>query len=86
MKVAETIGRAVGRKITHIKLSAQELSKQMTSGGMPKDYADMLAAMDDAISKGTEEKLCNTVLEVTGKQPKRFADFVEDAKAVWEKE
>ncbi|PQE31063.1 agroclavine dehydrogenase protein [Rutstroemia sp. NJR-2017a WRK4] len=84
--VAEIIGRAVGRKITHVKVSAQELSRQMTSVGIPKDYADMLAGMDDGINKGAEERLNNTVLEVTGKQPKRFTDFVEDAKAVWKKE
>ncbi|KAM3077553.1 hypothetical protein ACMFMG_006890 [Clarireedia jacksonii] len=84
--VAETISRAVGRKITHNKASAEELSRMMMRGGMPKDYANMLAAMDDAISKGAEEKLSNTIQEVTGKQAKRFADFVEAAKTAWEKE
>ncbi len=46
------------------------------SFGIPDDYARLLAQLDTAIKDGAEERLNSVILEVTGRAPRRFEDFV----------
>jgi len=50
---------------------------------MPAEYADMLSSMDTMIAKGSEERLNDVVLELTGKPPRKFQDFAEANKSCW---
>ena len=43
----------------------------------------MLAALDTAVANGIEERLNEKVLQITGRSPKAFKEFVEANKAVW---
>jgi festuclavine dehydrogenase len=77
IQVAEFLTNKLGRKITHVKLREEELAEAMTSFGIPEDYAKVLAQLDTAIKNGDEERLNSVILDVTGREPKRFQDFVE---------
>jgi festuclavine dehydrogenase len=55
----------------------------MQSSGMPAEYANMLSSMDTRIAKGSEERLNDVVLELTGKPPRKFQDFAEANKSCW---
>jgi len=67
----------LGREITHIKISEDDLAKGMTSFGIPADYAKLLAELDTTIKNGNEERLNSVILDVTGHQPRKLEDFVE---------
>ena len=73
----------LGRKITHTVLSEAELAEWLTSRGVPDYVSKMLAQMDIGIKGGMEERLNNTVREVTGKDPMTFREFAEKSKAAW---
>jgi festuclavine dehydrogenase len=71
-----------------VKISEDELAEGMASYGIPDDYARLLAQLDTAIKNGAEERLNSVVLDVTGRVPRKFEDFVESCveKGVWVKE
>ncbi|RYP43052.1 hypothetical protein DL768_010110 [Monosporascus sp. mg162] len=81
--VAGALTEALGRKIAHGDISEAELVRRHQDFGMPAQYAAILAAMDTAIKNGSEDRLSDVVLQVTGRPPRRFRDFVEENKAVW---
>lgn len=55
----------------------------MQAGGIPAGYANMLSSMDTMIANGKEDRLNDVVVELTGKQPRRFRDFAEANKGCW---
>ena len=59
----------------------------MTSFGIPDDYARLLAQLDTAIKNGAEERLNSVILDVTGREPRTFREFVEECveSGVWVK-
>ena len=59
----------------------------MERWGIPSEYAKTLAAMDTAISEGSEERTNDVVLRVTGRAPKSFKDFVKEGvdRDIWVK-
>lgn len=85
--VAEILTKKLGREITHVKLTEDELADAMTNFGIPGDYASLLAQLDTAIKNGEEERLNSVILDVTGREPIRFQEFVERCveKGVWMK-
>lgn len=50
---------------------------------MPEEYARVLAGMDTAIKNGSEDRINEVIRRVTGREPRRFADFVEANKEGW---
>jgi len=86
-EVAEILTRKLGRKITHVKITEDELAAEMTSF-LPAEYARLLAQLDTAIKNGAEVRLNSVVLDVTGREPRRFRDFMERCveSCVWVKE
>ncbi|KAK2807527.1 hypothetical protein FQN50_005395 [Emmonsiellopsis sp. PD_5] len=83
-QVAEILSSVLGRKISHGKLSGEEFGTFLTEkAGIERVYADMLAGMDVAISKGSEERMNDVVERVTGEKPKTFREFAEGVKGVW---
>jgi festuclavine dehydrogenase len=44
---------------------------------LPEEYARLLAQLDTAIKNGAEERLNSVVLDVAGREPIRFQDFVD---------
>jgi festuclavine dehydrogenase len=53
---------------------------------MPVEYSKLLSALDTAIKHGAENRTNDVVLTMTGAAPKRFREFAESNKAVWEVE
>lgn len=76
-EVAAQISEVVGRPIRHHKLSVAELTRLFVGIGLPEDYAAVLAGMDEAISKGSEDRVTNEVAQITGRPPRSFRSFLE---------
>jgi len=85
-EIAELFTKALGRKITHVKITEEQEAAAMEQF-MPGDYARMLAALDTAIKEGKESRLNDTVLKVTGRPPKKFEVYLGEcmARGVWDK-
>ena len=73
----------LGKKIVHANLTPEGLEERFQSFGMPEDYSKFMSFMDTNIKHGSEDRLNDVVLSVTGKQPNVFRDFAEAAKATW---
>ncbi|KAL2161570.1 hypothetical protein VTH06DRAFT_8132 [Thermothelomyces fergusii] len=82
--IAAILSQVLGREIVHVNLTAAELAKRHQESGIPEEYANMLAAMDVAIREGSEDRTNDAVLTITGAPPRRFRDFAESVKHVWQ--
>lgn len=84
LQCAEILSEVIGKKITHVDVSVEELAEHAKKTiGMPDEYAKALAGMDAFVKDGQEAKLNDVVLSVTGKKPKTFREFAEENKSVW---
>jgi len=84
-EAAEMITRALRRKITHVRITEDESADRLHAFGIPNDYSRLLAQLDTYIAEGKEEIQNDTIFRLTGKQPVKFEDFVQDcvAKGLW---
>ncbi|WP_380166780.1 NmrA family NAD(P)-binding protein [Jannaschia sp. R86511] len=74
--IAETLSRALGHAVAHRAVTPVELSRHLASMGVPREWADVLAALDDDISRGAQDFTTSTVADVTGRPPRSFANFL----------
>jgi ergot alkaloid biosynthesis protein len=82
-EVAEIIGKVRGRPVRHRGLTGEELAQRWRGFGMPREYAEMLAAMDVAIAAGAENRITDAVYSVTGRRARNFESFAEANAHVW---
>lgn len=82
-EVAELISAASGRRIAHRRLSTAEIAKRFEAVGLPTDYADALARMDEAISRGAEDRITGEVERAVGHKPSSFRSFAESNSSAW---
>jgi ergot alkaloid biosynthesis protein len=82
-EAADAIGEAMGRPVAHVNLTESELAEHWVRHGLPPEYAGLLAAMDIAIAKGSEDRTTDTVLRVTGRPPKDFREFARESAEAW---
>ncbi|MFE6401556.1 ergot alkaloid biosynthesis protein [Streptomyces alboflavus] len=78
-EVAATLTDVTGRAVTHHAVSADELAERLTERGLPAGFARVLAALDDGIRGGAEDRVTDTVARLTGRAPRSFADYCRDA-------
>ncbi|KAK0431297.1 hypothetical protein EV421DRAFT_1854495 [Armillaria borealis] len=78
--VAAIFTEVLGRKITHTRITIEELKKRYLAFGLPEDYAEMLSSLDDLNAKGVEEKIFVAAKKVTGKRTlKSFVEANKDS-------
>lgn len=73
---AAIITELTARPVRHRPITASELAMHWVAGGFATDFADMLAALDEDIRNGAEDRVTDTVARLTGRPPRSFADFV----------
>ncbi|MEW2918409.1 ergot alkaloid biosynthesis protein [Ruegeria sp. ANG10] len=81
--VAETLSNQLGRKITHHRLTVDELEERHQSLGLPEEYASTLAAMDGEIAGGSEDRVTNNVFKLTCSLPTSIDQFVQQNIEAW---
>ncbi|TFK62478.1 NAD(P)-binding protein [Pluteus cervinus] len=82
-QVAEIFSEALGRKISHRRITVPEAVQVWKGYGVPDDVANMLAGMDALIAQGKEERLVEEKDKYVAKV--HLADWVAQRKAVWAK-
>ena len=73
-EVAHQLGHHLGHEVRHVSLSVPQLARRLELQGLPSDYAQLLAGMDQAIADGPPEVVSFEVLTLTGQPPRSFAD------------
>lgn len=81
--VAAVISQVSGQSVTHSRLTAGELQKLHESRGLNPVAAQMLSMMDTAIAHGAEDRITSSVVDLTGRQPKSFAEFANENAHLW---
>lgn len=81
--VAAALSNRLGRDIAHRRLSVQGISDRFADLGLPRDYADTLAGMDDQIARDAENRTTGAVEAITGRAPGSLDRFIERNLAVW---
>ena len=81
--VAARLTTAVGRDVRHIDLTADALAERYQRHGLDADYANMLAAMDLPISRGSEDRVTDGVRWATGTPPTGLDEFIRREYACW---
>ncbi|WP_053731801.1 oxidoreductase [Nocardia sp. NRRL S-836] len=71
-----------GVPVRHRAVSAAEMAERF-AGVVPAEFAVMLAALDEAIAGGAEDRVTSTVEDVTGRSPRSFGAFVAAHRDRW---
>jgi uncharacterized protein YbjT (DUF2867 family) len=72
---AAIITEVTGRPVRHRSVSTAELTERHATG-MPRDFAALLAGLDEDIRGGAEDRVTTTVQDVTGRPARSFREFL----------
>jgi uncharacterized protein YbjT (DUF2867 family) len=73
---AAIVSRVTGRQVRHRSVDVAELASRLAAGGMPKEFAILLAGLDAHIRDGAQELVTTTVSDLTGRPARSFEQFV----------
>ena len=77
---AAIITEVTGRPVRHRSVSTGELTERLAAG-LPREFAAILAQLDEDIRGGAEDRVTTTVEDVTGRPPRSFREFVRTSTA-----
>jgi uncharacterized protein YbjT (DUF2867 family) len=72
---AAIITEVTGRRVRHRSVSTAELTERLATG-LPREFATVLAGLDEDIRGGAEDRVTTTVEDVTGRQARSFREFL----------
>ena len=75
--MAEELSKGLGRDIRHISLPPAELKAGMLAEGMPEAIADRMLDLERYFRENRASCITNDVRRVTGREPGRFAQYVQ---------
>jgi uncharacterized protein YbjT (DUF2867 family) len=82
-QVAEQIGRARGRAVTHTRISSEDLVARFIARGLPEATAKVLVFGYEGIAGGAFDWTTEVFRELTGRPATRFQAFAEAKADVW---
>ncbi|MCC4315992.1 NAD(P)H-binding protein [Streptomyces malaysiensis] len=82
-QAARIITARTGRQVRVERMTEQEQAAAYRASGMPAEFAAALAAVERSIKEGREDQVSTAVLELTGRPPRAFADFVSEHADEW---
>ena len=87
-ELASELSNALGRPISHINLSPSDLKNGMLAEGTPEAIADRMLDLERYFREGRASRITNDIKQVTGREPRRFAEYIRDTAAtgVWDVE
>jgi len=82
--IATILSQVAGRPMRHVSADSDAVQRHMMDAGIPERYAQLLVQLDEAIRQGTESRVTDTVLRVTGREPRSFEAFARAHAAFWQ--
>jgi nucleoside-diphosphate-sugar epimerase len=77
-EVCAMVSALLHHPIVHRSVDVDTYSRILVEHGMPALYAPLLAGLDEAISRGSEDRVTDTVQRITGRPPRSFRAFLRD--------
>lgn len=77
-EAASIVAARTGRPVRHKAVSTAEFAAHLTASGMPAPFAAVLAALDEDIRRGAEDRVTPVVEQVTGRAARSFRAFAEE--------
>jgi uncharacterized protein YbjT (DUF2867 family) len=74
---AAIVAQRTGTPVRHRSVTADELARHFTGHGVPADFSALLAALDNDIRAGAEDRVTDTVERITGRPARGFRGFAE---------
>jgi uncharacterized protein YbjT (DUF2867 family) len=81
-EVAERIAQVAGRPVAHVDADPDEWVADAVAGGVPADYAGLLAGLLGVVREGHGAEPGDAVRRATGHEPRSFADYLADPATV----
>jgi uncharacterized protein YbjT (DUF2867 family) len=77
-EAAGIVAARTGRPVRHRAVGAAEFAALLTASGIPAGFAAVLAALDEDIRHGAEDRVTPAVEQVTGRPARSFETFVRE--------
>ena len=77
-ELANELSKVLGRSISHINLSPSDLKNGMLAEGMPEEIADRMLDLERYCREDQASRITNDIKQVTGRDPRRFAQYARD--------
>ncbi len=77
-EAAAIVAARVGHPVRHRAVSTAEFAERVTASGVPAEFARVLAALDEDIRRGAEDRVTTAVEQVTGRPARSFGTFAEE--------
>ena len=77
-QLANELSEVLGRPISHIGLSPSDLKNGMLAEGMPEEIADRMLDLERYYREDQASHITNDIKQVTGRDPRRFAQYARD--------
>lgn len=85
IEVAETLSKVIGRPVTFVDLPDQAAHRGLIESGAPPWLADGLVSLFGLVREGFGQTPTDTVLKLTGNEPRTFTEFARDHAASFRK-
>ena len=82
-EAAATLSKAAGREIKYIAVDDEVFVKSLTDAGAPADLARYLAVLFGFARQGAAAPVSGGVEELTGRAPRRLAQYAKDHASAW---
>lgn len=79
---AAVLSKIVGRTIRYTPVDDATFTAALTSAGVPKDYASLLAALFHPVREGWTARVTSDVQTLTGRPPRSVAEYAKDNAAL----
>ncbi|OZB91285.1 NAD(P)H-binding protein [Paenibacillus sp. XY044] len=84
-EAAAVINRHTGLAVKHSRITEEQLAQSLAAAGIPNKYAELLADLDRRIrTEGVEDQVTDTVVRVTGRDPRSLEDFIRSHRSWFE--
>ncbi|MCP2164841.1 NAD(P)H-binding protein [Goodfellowiella coeruleoviolacea] len=80
---AATITAHTGRPVRVVPIGVDEQAAHYRAAGASAEFAAAIAAVEDGIRAGREDRVSTAVLDLTGRPPRTFAEFVQEHATEW---
>lgn len=82
-EVAAILSRETGRDIRYQEITPEAMLEGLLQAGLPNDYAEFLVLILGFFKAGYAERTTDAVQAITGRAPRRFADYARDHRSAW---
>jgi uncharacterized protein YbjT (DUF2867 family) len=82
-EVAQIMSDVLGRKISFVDITPEQMRTGLLQAGLPKDYSEFLIMILGFFKEGYSSAILDNVEKITGRQPITFKQYVQDYRQSW---